>query len=72
MTTLRNSPYSLPFDTLIQVKAYALNHYGNSTASPLNTDGARIRTEPYKMSTPTFSDRNSTSISLTWPAQYGT
>eukprot|EP00347_Sterkiella_histriomuscorum_P017133 403350540 len=72
MSTLRDSPFSLAFDALIEVKVYAINSYGNNTASPLNTDGARIRQKPNKMGTPYFTARNDASITMNWAAQYGT
>ena len=72
MSSLTSTPFSLGFDALVQVKAYAINDYGNSTASNLNTGGARIRAKPNQMSAPYFASRTESSINVTFAAQSGT
>jgi len=49
MDVFRTAPYSLTFDTLIVGIGYATNNLGTSTASPANTIGAKVRTEPEQM-----------------------
>ena len=71
MSELRASPFSLPFYTLVQTRGFAINLIGTSTASNVNTIGARIRTEPFQMTQPYFVSRMNTYIYLQWDAPTG-
>jgi hypothetical protein len=69
MTTLTALPYELDFDTLVVVKAKAINSLGTSTSySPVNTSGAKIRRIPSTMVIPTMISYTETSISISWTA----
>ena len=46
MTVFRSSPYYLVYPELIVVRAKAFNHYGWSTVSNVNAQGATVRREP--------------------------
>lgn len=73
MSTLTASPFSLALDTLIQVRASAVNTYGQSTPSYVNTLGARVRTVPVQMSSPTRgSDTSESQIQVNWASLTGT
>lgn len=54
MDTLTQGPFNLGFNALVVAQATAINDFGSSTPSILNTDGARIRRVPDKMSTVTI------------------
>lgn len=49
MTTLTSGTFTLPLDALVTVRATAHNAYGDSTPSPVNVVGAKVRTVPVKM-----------------------
>lgn len=53
MAVLRAPPYSLTYGTLIRVQVQARNLKGWSVASPLNTAGSVLETEPVAPATPT-------------------
>jgi hypothetical protein len=53
MTTLTSAPYGYLFDQLIVVRASAFNARGFGSTSTPNSSGARIRSVPSIMSTPT-------------------
>lgn len=46
MSALTQSPFNLSFDQLVVVRVTAVNSYGPSTPSLVNTQGARIRQVP--------------------------
>jgi hypothetical protein len=46
MSVLQNSPFNLNFQQLVIVQVRAVNHFGTSAWSPLNTAGAHIRRVP--------------------------
>jgi len=73
MSVLTTAPFSLTLNTLVQVRASALNTYGQSTPSYVNTLGARVRTIPVQMSNPTRgSDTSETQIQVNWATLSGT
>lgn len=63
MTTLRASPYSLAYDTLVTAKIKAQNSIGWSDLGAANTltSGAKIQTEPTQMAVPTRNSGTSAS-----------
>ncbi len=60
MNVFRDDPFNLPFNTLIEVRGFAINLLGTSTASNVNTVGARVRTIPNDMTTPFLVSRTNT------------
>lgn len=53
LTTLRQAPYSLTFNTVVVAKVSSTNAVGSSAGySPVNTAGAKIYTEPVTMAAP--------------------
>jgi hypothetical protein len=68
MSTLTSTPYSLTFDTLIQVRIAAHNALGFGTNSTVNTAGAKIRSVPDQMDPPTIYSYSDTSIVVSWTA----
>ena len=65
--------YALALNSLIQVRASAINTYGQSTPSYVNTLGARVRTVPVQMSTPTRgTDTSESEIQVNWASLTGT
>lgn len=67
MSTLTSATYLLAFDDLVKVEITATNSFGASTASSVNTAGARIRRIPddYTVA-PTISAYSDTSITVSW------
>ena len=62
MSSLRSSPFSLPFETLVTAKVLAHNVRGWSIASLANTVGPTIQTEPTTMAAPTRGSTTSTTV----------
>jgi hypothetical protein len=60
MSDLTSSPYFYTFDNLVVVIASATNSNGNGAYSDVNTSGARIRSVPDSMSTPTITSSSDT------------
>lgn len=46
MDVLTSTPFSLSLDTLIKVRASAINTVGTSITSFVNSNGAKVRTIP--------------------------
>ena len=55
MDTLTQSPFNLAFNQLVLARVSAINTYGSSTPSTVNTIGARVRRVPDKMDAVTVS-----------------
>ena len=53
MSTLTSAPYGYLFDQLVVVRASATNARGTGSTSTPNSSGAKIRSVPSVMSTPT-------------------
>jgi hypothetical protein len=53
---LMKAPFLLEFDDLVQIRVQAKNSRGWSDFSDLNTDGARIQSEPLFMAEPERDD----------------
>lgn len=61
------STFTLTLDSLVQVRASALNTFGQSTPSYVNSLGARVRTVPIQMTLPQRgSDTSESQIQVTW------
>jgi len=67
MRVLTTSPYNLVFNQLVIVRVTAINNYGPSISSVLNTYGARIRSVPIKMPSISVVSFSDTSVELAWP-----
>ena len=52
MADLRESPFSLTYDTLVRAKVLARNERGWSAESPANTGGAKVQWKPLAMGNP--------------------
>ena len=73
MSVLTSAPFSLTLGTLVQVTASAINAYGQSTPSAVNTVGATISTVPVQMSPPTRGSATSESqLQVNWAPLTGT
>lgn len=68
MSELTAAPYTLTFDSLVQVRIAATNSFGTSTWSTTNTAGARIRRIPDTMVAPTIVSYSDTAITVSWTA----
>jgi len=68
MSTLTSAPYGYLFNQLVVVRASATNARGTGSASTPNSIGARIRSVPDAMSTPTQGPSSDTDIVVTWSA----
>lgn len=67
MSVLRNVPYSLTFQDLIEVRATAQNSYGFANSpSKVNTEGALVRTEPDQMQAPAEVYSTDLEIKVEW------
>ena len=63
---------NLSFDSLIQVRVSATNSIGNSIYSVVNTIGARVRSVPNQMESPTLgTDITETQLDIRWNALTG-
>lgn len=73
MSTLTSAPFSLTLGALVQVRASAINVYGQSTPSAVNTVGATISTVPVQMTAPTRGSATSESqLQVNWATLTGT
>lgn len=72
MSTLTSAPYGYLFDQLVVVRASATNARGTGSTSTPNSSGAKIRSVPSVMSTPTQGPSSDTDISVTWSSLTGT
>jgi hypothetical protein len=61
LPTLRAAPFSLVYDTLVQVRVQALNANGWGKLSQVNVAGARVQTPPATMAAPTMGSGTTTS-----------
>lgn len=68
MADLMTGSYNLAFDALVKARVRAHNSRGWGAYSNANTAGAKVRTVPSQMATPTISSYSDTSISITWTA----
>jgi len=68
MSTLTTSPFSLTFDTLVEVRISATNIIGTSSTSTVNTSGARIRRAPGTMGVVTKASGDETMMVISWTA----
>ena len=66
MSALTVDPFYLEFDSLVVARVTAINAYGSSTPSVINTDGARVRRIPDKMAAVTYSDLREDQVTLSW------
>ena len=65
--TLTKEPFSLPFGSLVVIRARTTNAYGTSTDwSPLNESGATIKQVPLQMGPISVLSKTETEISLSW------
>lgn len=66
MATLTGATYSLALNDEVFAKALATNSYGNGLESPVNSEGAYVKTIPAKMSNPYNTTKSTTSITMEW------
>ena len=66
MDTLTLSPFNLGFNNLVVARVTAINSYGSSVPSELNTDGARIRRKPSKIASVNVVSFTDTTADLSW------
>lgn len=71
MDTLTGASLVYLFDNLVLVRVASENNYGKSDYA-YNLDGAKVRSVPSKMNTPTISSYSDTAITVTWAALTGT
>jgi hypothetical protein len=69
MSVFSATPYSLVFDQLIVFRVRALNSYGWGAYSSDNTVGARVRTAPNQMISPSADSYSDSEIDLSWITQ---
>ena len=72
MATLTQSPFNLIFNELVIVQVTAINSYGPSTPSIVNSDGARVRRKPSQIPSISVIAFSDTSASLSWTDLEGT
>jgi hypothetical protein len=68
MATLTASPFSLAFDTLVEVRITATNIIGTGSTSVVNTSGAKIRRAPGTMGVVTKTSGDETQMVISWTA----
>mmetsp|Transcript_21725 Transcript_21725/g.16034 ORF Transcript_21725/g.16034 Transcript_21725/m.16034 type:complete len:334 (-) Transcript_21725:432-1433(-) len=65
MSTLTSAPFSLPVNTLVEVRIYAHNSYGDGETSDVNSAGAKTKTTPATMAAPVEgSDTSETQVQI--------
>jgi hypothetical protein len=72
MPVLQSSPYNLPYQALIEVRATAYNSYGFALQeSEINTSGAVIRRVPDQMAPPSEVSSTENTIIVQWQSLSG-
>ena len=72
MSVLAAAPYNYAYDSLVKVRISAINFFGTSPVSVVNSTGANTRRVPDKMAEITVTGKTENEIKISWTALTGT
>ena len=71
MSVLAASPYNYVYDSLVKVRISAINSFGTSPVSVINSTGANTRRVPDKMTVITVTSKTENQINIAWTVLTG-